>query len=90
MLRREVFSLGVLGLGLNNPKGIPNIHILAQSQYYNYYYPKPKYLIIGYMDPSGNLVPFSVVNAMRHVYVPCTLALQTSSIPRSSCDTASQ
>ena len=26
-------------------------HILAKSLYYKYNYPKPKYLIIGYMDP---------------------------------------
>ena len=31
----------------------PNNHILTQNLYYNYYYPKPKYLIIGYMDPLG-------------------------------------
>ena len=30
---------------------VPNNHILTQNQYYNYYYPKRKYLIIGYMDP---------------------------------------
>ena len=34
---------------------VPNIHILPQNLYYNYYYPKPKYLIIGYMDPLGRL-----------------------------------
>ena len=27
--------------------------MLAQNLYYNYYYPKPKYLIIGYKDPLG-------------------------------------
>ena len=32
---------------------VPNNHILAQNLYYKYYYPKPKYLIIGYMDPLG-------------------------------------
>ena len=32
---------------------VPNNHILTQNPYYNYYYPKPKYLIIGYMDPLG-------------------------------------
>ena len=32
---------------------VPNNHILAQNQYYNYYYPKTKYLIIGYLDPLG-------------------------------------
>ena len=35
---------------------VPNNHILAQNQYYNYYYPKPKYLVIGYMDSLGNWV----------------------------------
>ena len=29
----------------------PNNHILTQSLCYNYYYPNPKYLIIGDMDP---------------------------------------
>ena len=33
---------------------VPNNHILTQNQYYNSYYPNPKYLIIGYMDPLGN------------------------------------
>ena len=32
---------------------VPNNHILTQNQYSNYYYPKPTYLIIGYMDPLG-------------------------------------
>ena len=32
---------------------VPDCHILAQDLYYNYYYTKPKYLIIGYMDPLG-------------------------------------
>ena len=32
---------------------LPNNQILAQNLYYNYYYPKPKYLIIGYMDTLG-------------------------------------
>ena len=30
---------------------VPNNHILTQNLYYNHYYPKPKYLIIGYLDP---------------------------------------
>ena len=29
---------------------VPNNHILSQNLSYSYYYPKPKYLIIGYMD----------------------------------------
>ena len=32
---------------------VPNNHILTQNLYYNYYYPKPKYQIIGYLDPLG-------------------------------------
>ena len=51
---REVFH----GLGVrSNPIRIqvPNNHILTSNLHYNhnYYYPKPKYLIIGYMDPLG-------------------------------------
>ena len=34
---------------------VPYNHILAQNLYYKYYYPKLKYLIIGYMDPLGML-----------------------------------
>ena len=30
---------------------VANKHVLTQNLYYNYYYPNPKYLIIGYMDP---------------------------------------
>ena len=38
---------------------VPNNHILTQKPVlYNYYYPKPKYLIIGYLDP-GNPVEWS-------------------------------
>ena len=33
---------------------VPNDHILTQNLYYNSYYPKPMYLIIGYMDPLGS------------------------------------
>ena len=33
---------------------VPNNHILTQNLYYHYYYPNPKYLIIGYMDPLGS------------------------------------
>ena len=32
---------------------VANNHILTQNLYYNYYDPKPKYLIIGYLDPLG-------------------------------------
>ena len=30
---------------------VPNNQILTPNQYYKYYYPKPKYVIIGYLDP---------------------------------------
>ena len=30
-----------------------NNHILTRNLYYNHYYPNPKHLIIGYMDPLG-------------------------------------
>ena len=30
-----------------------NNQILTQNLHYNYYYPNPKYLIIGYLDPLG-------------------------------------
>ena len=32
---------------------VPNTHIFTQRLYYNYYYPKPKYLINRYLDPLG-------------------------------------
>ena len=38
---------------------VPNNHVLTQNLYYNYYYPKPKYLIIGYLDPLGKELPGS-------------------------------
>ena len=34
---------------------VPYNHILPPNLYNNYYYPKPKYLIIGYMDRYGKL-----------------------------------
>ena len=32
---------------------VPKNHILTQNLYYNYNYPKPKYLIMGFLDPLG-------------------------------------
>ena len=50
---------------------VPNNHILTQNLYYNYYYPNPKYLIIGYMDPLGMIIlginspePFPVLQSL--------------------------
>ena len=34
---------------------VPHDHVLAQSLCYNYSYPKPKHLIIGYLDPLGKV-----------------------------------
>ena len=47
---------------------VPNNHILTQNLYYNYYYPKPKYLIIGYMDPLG----YIYIYMYSHPEVRCT------------------
>ena len=32
---------------------VPKSHLLAQNLYHDSYYPKPKYLIIWYVDPLG-------------------------------------
>ena len=32
---------------------VHNSHMLTQNLYNNYYYPKPKYELIGYWDPLG-------------------------------------
>ena len=42
---------------------VPNNHILTQNMYHNYYYTKPKYPIIRYLDPLGML--FTVVTEGR-------------------------
>ena len=39
------------GSGVTLRVQVPNYHIFTQNLYYNYYYPNPKYLIIGYVDP---------------------------------------
>ena len=40
-----------LGLRLSLSVQVPNNHILTQHLYYNYCYPRPQYLIIGYLNP---------------------------------------
>ena len=47
---------------------VPNNHILTQNLYYSYYYPKPKYLIIGYLDPLGKSVSEALILCL--VYLP--------------------
>ena len=51
------FKGGDIGLfrvkGLRFRIQVPNNHTLTQNPYYTYYDPKPKYLIIGYLDPWG-------------------------------------
>ena len=42
---------------------VPNTHIPTQKLYYNYYSPNPKYLVIGYMDPLGDVL--SVLKQLR-------------------------
>ena len=44
---------------------VPNNHRVTQTLYYNYYYPKPKYPIIWYMDPLGKLAGFSLGSAFQ-------------------------
>ena len=45
---------------------VPNNHILTQNLYYYNYSPKPKYLIIGYMDPLGlGMVDLLVLKEQR-------------------------
>ena len=39
---------------------VPNNHILTQILYYNCYYPNPKYLVIGHMDPLAYVRGFSL------------------------------
>ena len=47
---------------------VPNHHILTQNLYYNYYYPNPKYLIIGYI---GLRVTLSCSNAYPNNGLHC-------------------
>ena len=39
-----------LGAGAALEVQVPNHHILTPNLHYNYYYPKSKYLIIGYLE----------------------------------------
>ena len=34
---------------------VPKDHIFTPNLYQNHYYPNPKYLIVGYMDPLGRV-----------------------------------
>ena len=60
---------------------MPNNHVLTQNLYYNYYYPNPKYQIIGYMDPLGNIVTAVVYRDCAGVWLvtPTTYRLGISS-----------
>ena len=50
-----VFGAQDLGFGayVSLRVQVPNNHLLTQNLYYNHYYPKTKYLIVGYLDPVG-------------------------------------
>ena len=52
-LKCFVETLNLLPEALTLRVQVPNNHMPTQNLYYNYYYPKPKYLIIGYLDPLG-------------------------------------
>ena len=52
----------------NCPQGpSTNNHILTQNLYYNYYYPNPKYLVIGYMNPLGCIYTGTTVTSSRYM-----------------------
>ena len=51
----RIQDYGRLGIEIPLRVHVPSNHILTLNQYYNYYYPKPKDLIIGYMDPLGSM-----------------------------------
>ena len=44
---------------------VPDNYILTQNLYYHYYSPKPKYLIIGYLDPLGIIIIMIIPAANR-------------------------
>ena len=66
---------------------VPNNHILTQNMYYNYYYPNPKYQIIGYMDPLGNgthMPPWRSKNTLRRLITPCSPVIRMINLTTSS------
>ena len=48
---KENSSSGFRDRGIALRVQVRNSHILTQNLHYNYYYPIPKYLMIGYLDP---------------------------------------
>ena len=64
---------------------VPNNHILTQNLYYSYYSPKPKYPIIGYLDPVGS---FFQVKPLGHSPDKYWLDLTEGSCLRSALDIA--
>ena len=58
---------------------VPNNHILTQNLYYNYYYPNPKYLIIGYMDPLGQSKGFLALGFRNHQLLSAAASNKDSS-----------
>ena len=50
---------------------VPNSYILTQNLYYNYHCPKPKHLIIGYLDPLG----FNVLTCLHGLHLENTSGL---------------
>ena len=60
-----------------NPEG-PNSHILPHNMYYNYYYPKPKYLTIGYLDPLEN-------SSFHYMPAGCNFRVERPAATRMPC-----
>ena len=49
------------GLKIPRVQG-PDHEMLIQNLYYNHYYPKPKYQILGYLDPLGDPVSKNIIS----------------------------
>ena len=62
-------------LGVSLSVRVPINHILTQNLYYDSYYPKPKYLITGYLDPlrilqGARFPPLTRVSALISPLIP--------------------
>ena len=59
---------------------VSNNHMLTQNLYYSSYYPTPKYLIIGYLDPLGEGGGSVIVVAMVVVVSSFSPTLKTQAL----------
>ena len=74
ILHQVTSVLGMTKRGLAQRVQVPNSHILASNLYHKHYYPKPKYIIIGYMDPLGRVWGLGTLSVAR--FSPSTIALK--------------